>query len=252
MSGSLSLERGLAVLRLLKENGAQGVREMSRRLDLSPAAVQRLLNTLSEHDYAEQDTERRYRLGAAVLGLAYGAQDQNRLIRSSQIELENLARAHGFNCFAGVRRGAAAILLLCVQGTGPIVIRANPGDPCLLHTTAIGKALLVGMSIAEMRELIGEGPYEQRTPRSITGLEKLASQIRLAQSVGYTTSLNESIMGVLSYGSPILDDSGQPVAAISVAMPRDAISRARFSEIGDLVKDAADRIAAKLGHTLAR
>lgn len=253
MTGSLSLERGLAVLQLLKDHGAQGVREMSRRLGLSPAAVQRLLNTLSEHGYAEQDAEsRRYRLGVAVLGLAYGAQDQNRLIIASRVELDNLALEHGFNGFAGIRRGAAAILLLCVQGPGPIVIRANPGDPCLLHTTAIGKALLVGMSADQICELIGEGPYEKPTPRSITELDTLVSQVRLARSVGYTTSLNESIMGVCSYGAPILDDTGQPVAAISVAFPRDAMTRARFTEAGELVKAAACRIAARLGHSLAR
>ena len=248
MSGSLSLERGLAVMQLMKDHGALGVRDVARRLDLSPAAIQRLMNTLASHGYAEQDQQtRHYRLGTAVLGLAYAAQDQNRLIDHAKLELSNLAADHGFNGFVGARRGAAAVYLMCVQGPGPIIIRATPGDTMRLHTTALGKALLCSMSDAEIASLLGEGPYEQVTPRSITELNKLLAQIRNARSVGYTSSLNEGVMGVYSYGAPLFGPSGALIAAISVAVPREAYPQTKIAEIGFLVKSAAGRISAKLG-----
>ena len=72
MTSNQSLENGLHILSLLKDaREPLGVREVARRLDLSPAVAQRLLNTLSSQGYVEHaDSSRRYQIGYAVLGLA--------------------------------------------------------------------------------------------------------------------------------------------------------------------------------------
>ena len=49
MSGNQSLERGLAILDLLNRAAEPiGIREIARELELSPAIVQRLANTLAQ------------------------------------------------------------------------------------------------------------------------------------------------------------------------------------------------------------
>ena len=51
-AGSQSLERGLDVLEVVEAEGADiGVREIARRLDLSPTIVQRMVTSLAKRGY---------------------------------------------------------------------------------------------------------------------------------------------------------------------------------------------------------
>ena len=63
--GSQSLERGLDILEMIEaEGGDVGVRELARRLGLSPTIVQRLISSLALRGYIEKNSENaRYRLG---------------------------------------------------------------------------------------------------------------------------------------------------------------------------------------------
>src|SRR4030095_6040693 len=57
-SGSQSLERGLDILEMSEaESGDIGVRELARRLELSPTIVQRLVSSLAVRGYIEKNLE---------------------------------------------------------------------------------------------------------------------------------------------------------------------------------------------------
>ncbi|MCT9000172.1 IclR family transcriptional regulator [Chelativorans intermedius] len=249
MSGSLSLERGLSVLEVLKDSDEPvGVREIARRLELSAPAIQRLLNTLADHGYVEQAADtRRYRIGHGVLALAQHVLRKDRLIGLAEPELQALAAEGCFNAFLGVRRGSAGLYLLAVQSRSPVVIRSSPGERMALHSTALGKALLLGLSDEAIGEILGEAPLERLTPRTVTEPGRLISQLRTAHTVGYTTSLDENILGVISVGAPVRGSSGSVVAAISVAYPRSVGPQIEIAEVGEKVMAAAARISAELG-----
>ncbi|MBA5775541.1 IclR family transcriptional regulator [Stappia sp. F7233] len=249
MSGSLSLERGLSVLEILKDSDEPvGVREVARRLELSAPAIQRLLNTLAERGYVEQTADtRRYRIGHGVLVLAQHVLRKDRLIALTEPELQALAAEDCFNAFLGVRCGSAGLYLLAVQSRSPVVIRSSPGERMALHSTALGKALLVGLSDDAIGKILGEAPFERLTPRTVTEPEQLISQLRTARTIGYSTSLDENILGVISVGAPVRSSSGSVIAAISVAYPRSVCPQIEIAEVGEKVMAAAARISAGLG-----
>ena len=70
-AGSQSLERGLDVLEIVEAEGSEiGVREIARRLALSPTIVQRMVTSLAKRGYVDRDAETaRYRLGYRALAL---------------------------------------------------------------------------------------------------------------------------------------------------------------------------------------
>lgn len=248
MSGSLSLDRGLSVLEALKSSREPlGVREIARRLELSAPAIQRLLNTLTEYGYVDQCAQtRRYSLGYGVLALAQYLLRKDRLIELAEPELEALAKEGCFNAFLGVRRGSAGLYLLAVQSSSPVIIRSTPGESLRLHSTALGKALLVGIADDTLEKLLGEMPLEQLTPRTVTEPTRLIAQLRAAHAVGYTTSLDENILGVISIGAPVRDAEGNVIAAISVAYPRSVGPQIEIAELGEGVAAAATRISSGL------
>ncbi|WP_320203070.1 IclR family transcriptional regulator [Agrobacterium rosae] len=249
MSSSLSLEKGLHVLGLLKSsNEPLGVREVGRRLDLSPSVAQRMLNTLASQGYVEQDGDtRRYQIGYAVLGLAQHVFQRGRLLSLTEAELQTMASDSGFNGFLGVRRGATGVYVLAVQSDSPVVIRAQPGEVMPLHSTALGKALLFNLSDDVVTNLLGEGPFEPRASRTLTNLQSLLEQLHLANSLGYATAISENIEGVISVGAPIYDAGGGTLAAISVAFPRALQPKIKITDIAQKVLGAAARISKAMG-----
>lgn len=248
MSSNQSLENGLLVLNLLKEERESlGVREIARRLDLTPSVAQRLLNTLSSLGYVEQESNRRYQIGYAVLGLAQHVFQRGRLLVLAEEELKRLAAGGCFNGFLGIRRGSVGVYVLAVQSDSPVVIRAQPGEAMALHSTALGKALLLDMNDTGVKALLGDKPLERLTERTVLELDKLVDQLHLANSLGYTTAISENLEGVISVGAPIYDASGLVTAAISVAFPRAVYPKVKIGEVAQSIMAAACRISKGLG-----
>ncbi|WP_244421644.1 IclR family transcriptional regulator [Allomesorhizobium alhagi] len=250
VTGNLSLKRGLAVLDVLRNaDEPLGVREIARRLELSAPAVQRILNTLAERDYVEQvPVSRRYRLGYSVLTLAQHIMHKDRLVGLVEPELRALAAEDCFNAFLGLRRSNRGIYLLTVQSRSPVVIRSSPGETFPLHSTALGKALLIGHGAEQVLAILGEGLLERLTPRTVTEPDRLIAQIKTAEKIGYTTSLDENFPGLLAVGAPLRDATGTTIAAISVAYPRSVGPQVVIAEVGEIVMAAAARISANLGY----
>lgn len=249
MSSNQSLEKGLLVLGLLKEaREPLGVREIARRLELSPAVAQRLLNSLASCGYVEHaGNTRRYQIGYAVLGLAQHVFQRGRLLTLAETELQAMAAGGCFNGFLGVRRGSAGIYVLAVQSDSPVVIRNHPGQTMPLHSTALGKALLFNLDDGLIKDLLGEAPLPRFTDRTITEVDKLIEQLHVARQQRFATAISENLEGVISVGAPVYDAAGSITAAISVAFPRAVYPKVKLINVAQSVLAAANRISRELG-----
>lgn len=247
VEASLSLQRGLDILARLGAEAPLGVRDLARRCELAPATVQRLVNTLAQGGWIEQDlATQRYRLGATLLALADRVDLADRMAEAARLALAPLAE-RGLNGYLGVLRGAQALYLVSVQSTGPVAIRSRPGDFAKLHTTAMGKALLAGLTDAQAASLLGPGPLEACTPHTLTDPAKVVAQLRKIRREGLSVADNENIPGVLSLGAPVVDAQGRVVASVSVAYLPSAAPGESRARVTAEVRDVARRISAAIG-----
>lgn len=247
-SGSQSLERGLDILEMIEaENGDIGVRELARRLELSPTIVQRLVSSLAVRGYIEKNVETsRYRMGhrSMILG-ASGERGVDYLVTARR-ELDRLAQEHNLNGFVSILRSGRAIYLLAVQADG-LAIRVSIGSEMPLHSTAAGKVLLASLDDGQARKLLGHRKLLGITPHTITDPAALVASLAKVRRQGYATVVEENIPGVLSVGAPITDRAGTVVAALSVAFPKYLESGLTLQGSIPLVTAAALRISRTLG-----
>jgi DNA-binding IclR family transcriptional regulator len=224
-----------------------GVRELARSIKVSPSIAQRLLSTLADYGFAEQEPSRRYRVGvqAFTIGNAYLSGDA--LVRAGLAELRELTEKHQLNGYLGVLREREVVYLIALQSSGPIAIKSSPGARTHLHTTALGKAILAQMSDEDAARLLGPQPFVRMTPRSRTRLAPLLAELNVVRRNGYAVSDEENLVGVYAIGAAVRDASGTTVAAISGALPRHEVSRASLPRLCRLVRDAAERVSARLG-----
>lgn len=251
MAGSQSLERGLDILELLDKSPTPlGVREIARRLGLSATIVQRLVNTLAEFSYVVQDAEtKRYGIGYRALGLGWSMLHKDRLISVAHPHLERLAAEHQLNAYLGKLRGNRVIYLLAIQSAGPIAIRSTPGSQAYLHSTALGKVLLAGLSPEAARALLGSEPLPQLTPDTVTDIERLMEQVEQVRRTGVSLVESENIAGVTSVGAPIRNHGGEVVAALSVAYAHWSDAGLTVETATALTVDCVRQISQEMGYS---
>lgn len=214
MSKSQSLERGLEVLEAInRAERPMGTRELARTLNLSPAIVQRLVNTLAERHYLQRDPDtKRYTIGYQTLIFGASLARRDSLLSHARKELEEVTRKLRVDSFMAALQGRRAIYLMCLTGVAPISVRSEPGDVISLHSTAIGKCILAAFSDDEVREMLGPGPLPAITSKTITDVSSLLPEIQVTRERGFAVVQDENIEGIISVGALIKQSSATPTA----------------------------------------
>jgi DNA-binding IclR family transcriptional regulator len=245
---SQSVTRAVEILQLLSDHGTLGVRDIARRMALSPTIVHRLVSTLAAHGLAEQaaDTQK-YRIGYRAFRIGSSFLQHNDLDRASTPELVTLAEQHHVNSFLGVLRGGAVVYLKVVKSNGPIAINNEPGSLALPHSTAFGKVLLAALPDKQAQEVLGKEPYKRMTRKTRVTFRALLPELREVREKGFAISDEENLVNVYSAGAPVRDSSGAVVAALSGAVPRQGLTKREIEAMNQLVKAAADNVSRRMG-----
>ena len=244
-----ALARGLDVLEVLAAAPEEGVglSSIAEQLGLDKATVTRLLQTLVTTDYATKDeTTRRYRLTSKILRLSRGATYQLSLQRIARPHLERLWKALDETVHLGVLEGVSVIYLDKLESTNSIQLVSAIGQAMPLHSTSLGKAILAGLSEAELEAKLAQMDFAPRTDRTICKRDEFRREIRRIQKVGYATDDRENEPLGACVAAVITGRNGRPVGAISVAGP-DFRIRPHFEDFGQRVRAAAEAVAWDLG-----
>jgi DNA-binding IclR family transcriptional regulator len=244
-------------LRLLDEFRSEmeiGVAELGRRLGLHKNNVFRLLATLEEVGYIEQNPATgRYRLGLAALQLGQAFARSRPLLTRGPVYLEALV--------AATRESAHIAMLdrfevVHVAGLAPerlVVSALRVGTRLPVHCSALGKVLLGCAPETEReafdRQVVATRGLEPRTRRTITDRAKFFEHVRTVAGHGFALDLEECEDGLCCAAAPVHDVTGRVVAAISVSAPASrADEQGLLERILPQVSSAAERLSRELGH----
>jgi DNA-binding IclR family transcriptional regulator len=246
-------------LRLLEEFGDEveiGVAELSRRLRLHKNNVFRLLATLEDQDYIEQDPEtERYRLGIAALELGQSFARSRPLLARARHTLEELSQATEETTHLAMLRDFEVVHLDGVAPDRLLVSGVRTGRRLPVHCTALGKVLIgccpEGQREAYDRTVTREGRLVARTRSTITDPDKLFEQIRTVAGQGFAVDRDECEVGLCCVAAPVHDETGRVVGAISVSAPSGRRSEDELLVgICPQVVAAAERLSRELGYRI--
>jgi DNA-binding IclR family transcriptional regulator len=218
---SLTLERGLRVLRVLADHpDGLSVSGLAAEQGTHRAGIYRLLGPLVEQRFVVRDADGRHTLGVGLIELA--SRVHSRLQEAARPELQTLADELEATTALTLRDHGEALVAIVVEPRGTdmhITYRAGRRHP--LDVAASGIAILAGSP-----PLPGERP-----------------EVIEARRKGWAQSSGELLTGTTGVGAPIRTGHGEAQAAVSAVWlnPRDVPSA------GQAAVAAADRIAAALG-----
>ena len=194
--GDLPLPRSMVnLLRLIEKMMAVdqiGVTEVARRLEMPVATAFRLLKVLEHCGYAEQVPDsKQYRLTLKLFEIGCHVASRGTIRDLAAVEMDRLARQTGLAVNLGVLAGGDVLYIHKVQTDDEkLILDLPPGTRVPAHCTAMGKAMLA-FARGSLRELVGEGPYDQLTEHSISSYEQLERELEEVRRAGYAVDRQE-------------------------------------------------------------
>ena len=248
-----ALDRALVILKALAAaEGGLTLSEIAEATDQAPATVYRVLSTFAGHGMVETQAARQlwfvgpeaFRIGSAFIGRSGLVEHARRVMRELMSETGETANL-------AVADGAQVIFLSQVETHHPIRAFFRPGTRGPIHAAGIGKALLACYPAEELDRLLGPGPFEVYTPRTLSDRAALEADLAAIRARGWAMDDEERTLGMRCVAAPIFNEFREAVAGISISGPTVRVTPERAEAIGAQVRAAADRVTRATGGTVA-
>ena len=243
----------LRVLQILEavsnDSREKRLSEISRDLNIPKSTLLPILQTLCQQRYLTQDDVGRYQPGTALFTLSAGFSDSFPILKYVHHQLELLVNTLGETCYFGILDGNEVLYLDKVDSRQPIRMLTSIGRRLPAYATGIGKALLIGKTPDQLRELYPDG-LTPLTEKTLTNPDQLHAQLLRAAYDGYTWEIEESTPHVRCFAVPIRK-SGKIVAAISVSIPLFRFAYDQKDVIIHTLMDAASAMGKTIENTNA-
>ena len=232
-----SVDNALRIATWLQLEGSLTVTEAAARLGVAPSTAHRLLQVLVYRDFAVRAEGRGYRAGP-VLELAGSSPSRTARLRAAGLApLRELVRASGETASLSIRTGDRVRFLASVECDALLRVSSREGMVFPVERTSGGAVMLAALSDEEVVELL-EG-------RPATEINTTLSRLRMVRRAGVAVNLGRSEQGIVAVGRGVLID-GEPVAAVSVAMPGSRYRAQRLPEYDAWLRAAAEAIETAL------
>lgn len=226
--------------------------EIAERLGLPQSTAYRYTSTLEEAGLLERDSRRGgYRLGLQVVELAGVALNQIAARREAIPEMDRLRDELQLLVNLAMLDPRDMTDIIHVAHAAPPgwpIWVATPGRRAIAYCTALGKTLLSYQPWANVQHAIELRGWRTYTERSIQTFDALVEELERIRQQGYAEDDGERSPDTRCLAAPILDHSGQAVAALSVSGSSQRFTPDKRQLALPAVMDAAKRVSLRLGY----
>jgi IclR family pca regulon transcriptional regulator len=243
-----SLERGLAVMQVFsREHSRLTLAEVARLTGLTRATARRVLLTLEHLGYARANG-RGFELTPKVLDIGYAYLSSLDLASIAEPAMEALVERTHESSSAAVLDGPEVVYVARVPTKRIMTISLGLGSRLPAYATSMGRVLLAELEPAQVDDLLGPGPLEAITDRTITSRAELDEELVRVQRQGWALVDQELEHGLRSIAAPLRDRQGRAIAALNVSshagrVSLDVIRRDFLPDLLDTAGQISERLA---------
>jgi IclR family acetate operon transcriptional repressor len=247
-----SVDRALRVLGELADHGAGiSLDDLAESMGLPKSSLHRTLAALRERGFAGQREDGRYTVGSELLRIAFGFYDRMDVRVIWRPLLERVRDACNETVHLGVLDGADVVYVDKLESSHSVTLTSQVGGRNPAHCTGVGKALLAWTyptddAIAAWIDRVG--PLQAKTRQSVADPPALIAQMAKIRRDGYAVDMEESEPGVRCVGAPVFLGGSTPIAAVSIAAPKERMPVARMRTLAqELVRATRADVLAGTG-----
>lgn len=246
-AGAAAFSRGIRVLEEIVASGPLRFAELEERLQLPKASLHRALGDLIQERLVNFDERSMtYSSGFRILELANHVWSRSDIRSLARDQLEWLSEQSGETAQLAVLADTHAVYIDTVESTHNVRMSVSVGNKVPVYCSGTGKVLLAWQNQAEQKSTLGRISFAEYTPATITRPDKLMSELKKIRSAGYARDDEEHYAGIFCLAVPILDRSGDAVAAISITAPTFRVKKTDIERWQSWLLTAAEMVSGRL------
>lgn len=236
------LERAFRMLRALPDDGIPiAVSDLAHAANLPVSTAHRLVAELAALGAVER-TPQGVSMALGLWELGERSAVLRRLREAALPELIELYESTGENVHLAVLVGHEVLYVAKANGKRAIPTLSEVGQRHPLHTTGVGRAILLTRDAAWLDEYLRE-PLEAETKHTITDAAKLREVIAAEATKGWAFTREEMTLGNISIAMPLRERPGLPASAVGIVAHASSADEVRLLP---LLRRAVTAIEARL------
>jgi len=243
-----SVENALAIVETLDHLEQAGISEIANELELAKSTVHKHLRTLQECEYVVRK-EQDYRLSLRHLKYGKHVLSEVDIVEASQPVIDQIAEETGEAVWTAIEEHGRAVHVAKALGKRAVPSRGGVGERIDIHSSAIGKALLAGLSDDRIDQIIERHGLPAMTQNTITDRAALFEEIEEIRKINVAFNDSESLGGLRAVASPVEHD-GELKGAIALVATENRMQGDYYrEELPDLIRGAANEIELRLAYS---
>jgi DNA-binding IclR family transcriptional regulator len=229
-AGVRVLHKTLDILETIKSNESGfKLAELARQVELPKATVYRILTTLEGRGYLDRASDGSYRMAKKLFDLQRPASLEQVLNRVAEPVMQRVVASCKETVNLGILDAGEVVVINTVESPQAVRMSSKIGNRRLLHSTALGKVLLGGLSDKEVARLIRVKGLTRLTDHTITTKAEVLAEIQKVRRQGWAMDDQENEIEGRCIGGPITGPDGKVIGALSISGPvfRMDLKRAR-------------------------
>jgi len=231
------------------ENGLS-LGEIKNRTGLPKTTVFRILKSLERAGFFRYDgSQNKYYLGLRFFELGGIVYSSLSIRKAAARYMDMLASNLKATIILGVIKDDQLLYIDKREADSIIRVTSYSGLKRPPYYGMLGMTLMAYMDDKERRRLFALFPPTKITDKTVTDINELMKRLDETKKRGYYIEVDEIIEGLTGIGVPIVDFSGNVVAAIGATQPGFQIKEGCTEKIINELLDAAMAISKELGYT---
>jgi len=238
-----SVENAFFLLETLASNGLElGIAELCKKISLPKGTVHRLLGTLKNLGYIEQNPQnRKYYLTVKIFKLGTAVTDRVGLVQIIPY-MKKLSQKFNETINLAILDRDEIVYLYSVGSDNTLKLDLKIGSNQPAYCAAVGKVLLAYLSEQELDGCLQRVKLKSYTPYTITSKEYLKKDLKLIRERGYSFVNEEYMVGVSCVAVPIKDQQGKVCAGLSFSVPTVRMDKEKLSLLIDSLISTTKKI----------
>ncbi len=245
-----SVSRALDIIALISmKKGGLGVTEIANKMDINKSSVFRILSTLVQYGYVEQDEQSsRYKLGYKFLELSSKLLDSIDLREEANPFLKELEAETNEVIHLVVYDQGEVVYIEKLEGNEILRMHSKVGKRAPMHCTSVGKAILAHLPHSIVLEIFERKGLPVHTDKTITNKEDFLQELVDVRKNGFALDLEENEYGITCIAVPIFDHKGNVIAAVSISGPSIRMNESRLKQLQPRMIKLGNQVSARLGN----
>lgn len=245
-----SVDRALSIIEVLSDyEEGLALTEISTKIKLHKSTVHRLLGTLIQRGYVEQNEEtNKYKLTLKLFELGNKLVEKMDILPIAKPYLKRLGENTNEVVHLVLLEDTEIVYIDKVESENTIRMHSRIGSRSPAYCTAVGKAILAHLPDEELEEIWERSDIKELTKYTITNLDTMKKELEKIRERGYSIDNEENELGVRCVAAPIFNFKGEVCAAVSVSGPIMRITQQKIKQIAKLVMESCKEISRQLGY----